>query len=229
MRDSDEEEEDKEPSLALPIESAAASHHPTPAPSQTPEVKQEQTPPPPPPSPPAQPSPERERTPTPTPDPFPGYQLPLPSEHGSPGGPIIDSDNDNMLKAMKAFDKVTLLKSDGSNWDTWKTRVELAARSIQYEAYLKTKLSNSSNSQKEADSNLLNAVIGRLSDGIFRRYKNYPTTKQLWSNLCEDYDSKSTLTESFLQRKLHTMQCTDPTKVNKHLNEMIEIKDSLAV
>ena len=134
-----------------------------------------------------------------------------------------------MSKAMKAFDKVTLLKSDGSNWDTWKTRVELAARSIQYEAYLKTEPSTSSNSQKEADSNLLNTVIGRLSDGIFRRYKNYPTMKQLWSNLCEDYDSKSALTKSFLQRKLHTMQCTDPTKVNKHLDEMIKIKDSLAV
>ena len=75
-----------------------------------------------------------------------------------------------MLKAMKAFDKVTLLKSDGSNWDTWKTRVELAARSIQYEAYLKTEPSNLSNSQKEANSDLLNAVIGRLSDGHLEKF-----------------------------------------------------------
>ena len=35
--------------------------------------------------------------------------------------------------------------------------------------------------------------------------------------------------ESFLQRKLHTMWCTDLTKVNKHLDEMIEIRDSLTV
>ena len=41
-----------------------------------------------------------------------------------------------MSKALKAFDKVMVLKADGSNWDTWKAQAELAARSIGYQRYL---------------------------------------------------------------------------------------------
>ena len=103
---------------------------------------------------------------------------PPPSSPSSPGTEIafyFDSDSDdNMSKALKAFDKVTLLKSDGSNWDTWYTRVELAAKSIRYDAYLEwnpnSTVSESgrigTEEDKEKDSDLLNAVIGRLSDGI---------------------------------------------------------------
>ena len=137
-----------------------------------------------------------------------------------------------MSKALKAFDKVTTLKSDGSNWDTWKTRVEFAARSIGYQRYFEwnphiTTDPDATENDREKDNDLLNAIIGRLSDGIFRRYRNYDNTKRLWENLLADYDSKNALTESFLQRRLHTMRCTDPSKVNKHLDDMISIRDDL--
>ena len=71
-----------------------------------------------------------------------------------------------MSKALKAFDKVTVLKADGSNWNTWKSRVEQAAKSIKYHGYLTTE-ANSENG-KEMEEDLLNAIIGRLADGIFR-------------------------------------------------------------
>ena len=132
-----------------------------------------------------------------------------------------------MSKALKALDKVTLLKSDGSNWDTWKTRVELATRSIGYQTLLTTAPAEEDQSGADKDNDLLNAVIGRVADGIFRRYKHHRTTQALWSNLLEDYDSKNALTESYLQRRLHTMRCSDPTKVGSHLDAMIKIRDSL--
>ena len=35
------------------------------------------------------------------------------------------------------------------------------------------------------------------------------------------------ITESHLQQQLHSMRCTDPAKVNGHLDTMIQIKDNL--
>jgi hypothetical protein len=115
-----------------------------------------------------------------------------------------------MSKALKAFDKVSILQADGSNWDTWKERVDHAAKSIKYDKYLTwnpydEKSTGATEDDKDKDSNLLNAIIGRLSDGIFRRYKHYNNSAAMWTNLIQDYDSKNALTESHLQRRLHTM------------------------
>ena len=89
----------------------------------------------------APPQQPKSESPSPVPD-QPKSELPR-----SPGGSLepsdngiitdSDSDNDNMSKATKAFDKVTMLKGDRSNWDTWKTRVERAAKSIKYKKYFK--------------------------------------------------------------------------------------------
>lgn len=72
-----------------------------------------------------------------------------------------------MSKALKALDKVMILKSDGSDWDTWTTRVELAAHSIGYQDLLTTPPLVGSTSDIDKDSDLLNAMIGKVSDGIF--------------------------------------------------------------
>ncbi|THU98748.1 hypothetical protein K435DRAFT_856282 [Dendrothele bispora CBS 962.96] len=112
--------------------------------------------------PPAQPSthpsrnPSRRPTPTPSPPPSP-----------PPATDDLDSDDETMSKATKAFDKVTKLKADGSNWGTWATRVEHAATSIGYSDYLDAVPADS---KKQEDADLLNAMIGRLPDSIFRRY-----------------------------------------------------------
>jgi hypothetical protein len=133
-----------------------------------------------------------------------------------------------MSKALKAFDKVTLLKADGSNWDTWSSRAERVAISIGYKKYLEWKSEdNMTSTQKDEDNDLLNAMIGRLSDSIFQRYKKLECTYQLWSALKKDYDSKNTLTEAYLQQQLHTMRCFDVSKINSHLDTMLEICDSL--
>ena len=62
-----------------------------------------------------------------------------------------------MSKAAKAFDKVTLLKADGSNWGTWKTRIERAASSIGFADYLTTAPDEEHVTE---DSDLMNAIIG---------------------------------------------------------------------
>ncbi|KAK7014449.1 hypothetical protein VNI00_019359 [Paramarasmius palmivorus] len=49
-----------------------------------------------------------------------------------------DEEEDNMSKAVKAFNDCTKLKDDGSNWGMWAMRVELAAKSIGYGKYLTT-------------------------------------------------------------------------------------------
>ncbi|KAE9385346.1 hypothetical protein BT96DRAFT_1007128 [Gymnopus androsaceus JB14] len=141
---------------------ASSSSNPTPAPTPSPAPvslpKQEpqQTPPPLPPNPSPQPSPQQ------TPQPLPN------SGSESSGAFESDSDDNNMSKALKAFDKVTTLKSDGSNWDTWKTRVEFAARSIGYQRYFEWNPHvitdpDATENDREKDNNLLNAIIGRLS------------------------------------------------------------------
>ena len=43
----------------------------------------------------------------------------------------------------------------------------------------------------------------------------------------QDFNSKNPLAESQLQRQLHTLTCTDPAKVDKHLDSLIETKDKL--
>ena len=83
------------------------------------------------------------------------------------------------------------------------------------------------NKDVEKDTDLLNAMIGRLSDEVYKHYKHHNKTKKLWDNLVQDFDSKNPLAESQLQRKLHTLTCTDPAKVDKHLDMLIEIKDKL--
>ena len=203
-----------------------------------------QQPPAPPPSPPApEPSlpisqPSIPHTPKPEPA-EPNQPEPDPDD---PEDPDLDLDSDDddeddiMSKVLKAFDKVTVLRNDGSNWDTWQTRVELATQSVGLTKFLTydpndpdkdAKEEEGTDEDKLNDSNLLNAIIGRLSDGIFRRYKAHPSTKKLWANLEEDYDSKNAITESHLQQQLHSMRCTDPAKVNGHLDTMIQIKDNL--
>lgn len=217
------------PREIIPIGSSKSSsstrlpsfQQPTPGPSQTPAPRPPVKP---------EPSPEPSRVSSPSSDPHhpptpPPYQDPPDPDHPYSSTEDSDSDEEDMSKALKAFDKVTVLKSDGSNWDTWKTRVELASRSINYGRFL-TVLPET-DTEKEKDSDLLNAIIGRLSDGIFRRYKHHKKTVNLWDNLLEDYDSKNALTESYLQRQLHTMRCHDPTRVGGHLDTMIEIRDSL--
>ncbi|KAJ3924619.1 MAG: hypothetical protein NXY57DRAFT_1044782, partial [Lentinula lateritia] len=107
--------------------------------------------------------------------------------------PESDDDDDNMSKVFKAFDKVSTLKSDGSNWDTWKNRVELATQSIGFSDHLTSNPNDDTEAleaKKDDNGNLLNAIVGRLSDQIYRRYKNYDNVFDLWKNLLSDFDSK---------------------------------------
>ncbi|KAF5366431.1 hypothetical protein D9758_009765 [Tetrapyrgos nigripes] len=145
--------------------------------------------------------------PNPGPDPHPNPpDSPSPSSH-----PDSDSDSDdNMSKATKAFDKVTKLEKDRSNWSTWVTRVQRAAGSVGY------------NKRTAA------GIIGTLPDTIFRCYKNKLTSKELWDALKQDYDAKDPLTEASLEKQLFSLTCTNPAKVGKHLDNLIAIMDKLA-
>ncbi|KAJ3858192.1 hypothetical protein EV359DRAFT_69207, partial [Lentinula novae-zelandiae] len=87
--------------------------------------------------------------------------------------PESDDNDDNMSKVFKAFDKVSTLKSDGSNWDTWKNRVELATQSIGFSDHLTSNPNDDTEAweaKKNDSGNLLNAIVGRLSDQIYRQY-----------------------------------------------------------
>ena len=139
--------------------------------------------------PPAQPSTHTSRDPSRRPSPNPSPSPP-------PVDNTLDSD-DEMSKATKAFDKVTELKADGSNWAMWATRVERAAASIGYEGYLTTAPTAT---QTREDSDLLNAIIGRLPDSIFRRYRKTKTSLALWTGLKNDYDKDNALTEASLEK-----------------------------
>ena len=77
-----------------------------------------------------------------------------------------------MLKALKAFDKVALLQSDGSNWDTWYSQAEKVASSIGYKDYLTWNphvliiaqegetVRYATDKDQQKDNDLLNAMIG---------------------------------------------------------------------
>ncbi|KAF5346652.1 hypothetical protein D9758_013228 [Tetrapyrgos nigripes] len=148
------------------------------------------------------------KNPDPNPDPEPHPNLPPnPSEPDN----IIDSDSnsdDDMSKATKAFDK-------------------RAAGSIGYDTYLTTAPTSAAEEQQQ-DKDLLNSIISTLPDTIFRRYKNKPTSKELWDVLKQDYDTKDPLTEASLEKRLFSLTCTNPAKVGKHLDNLIAIMDELA-
>ena len=99
---------------------------------------------------------------------------PLP-DPDDPEDPDLDLDSDDddaddiMSKVLKAFDKVTVLRNDGSNWDTWQTRVELATQSVGLTKFLTydpndpdkdAKEEEETDEDKLNDSNLINAIIG---------------------------------------------------------------------
>ncbi|KAF5364779.1 hypothetical protein D9758_009323 [Tetrapyrgos nigripes] len=132
-----------------------------------------------------------------------------------------------MSKATKAFDKVTQLEKDGSNWSMWVTRVQRAAGSIGYNKYLTTAPTSVAEEQQQ-DKDLLNSIISTLPDTIFRHYKNKPTLKELWDALKQDYDTKDPLTEDSLEKQLFSLTCTNPAKVGKHIDNLITIMDELA-
>ena len=97
---------------ATPV--ASTSNQPLPAQSASPAA-----PPPPPPEP--TPQPEQISLPFSEQSELPSSSPPPPDEDPPDSDPEVDSDDDDdMSKALKAFDKVTVLKADESNWDTWK-------------------------------------------------------------------------------------------------------------
>ncbi|KAF5370263.1 hypothetical protein D9757_012011 [Collybiopsis confluens] len=225
-------------STSSPAQPLLSTPDPTPHPKQEPEEEPEPDP-----APNSSSSAEPPNLPKPE-DPEDPEDLEDPDNPDNPTDPDQDSDSDdnNMSKVIKAFDKVTILKKDSSNWDTWKARVKRAAKTIKHDKYLfwNPQIGSASESnddeiilragteeEKEQDSDLLNAIIGRLSDEIFQRYKNHDSSSRLWTNLIEDFESKNALTKSHLQRQLHTMRCYNPSKVNEHLDEMLDVRDSL--
>ncbi|KAF5343870.1 hypothetical protein D9758_015887 [Tetrapyrgos nigripes] len=185
---------------------------------------------PPPSNPPSRHSPDPD--PNPDPEPHPNPPPPPPNSDPDPSKPnnTIDSDSDSdddMSKATKAFDKVMKLEKDRSNWSTWVTRVQRAAGSIGYNKYLTTAPTSAAEEQQQ-DKDLLNGIIGTLPDTIFRRYKNKPTSKELWDALKQEYDAKDPLTEPSLEKQLISLTCTNPAKFGKHLNNLVAIMDELA-
>ncbi|KAF5319874.1 hypothetical protein D9758_019001 [Tetrapyrgos nigripes] len=106
-------------------------------------------------------------------------------------------------------------------------RVQRAAGSIGYDKYLTTAPTSVADQQQQ-DKDLLNGIIGKLPDTIFRHYKNKPTSKELWDALKQDYDAKDTLTEASLEKQLFSLTCTNTAKVGKHLDNLIAIMDELA-
>ncbi|KAF5365095.1 hypothetical protein D9758_010970 [Tetrapyrgos nigripes] len=153
------------------------------------------------------------------PEPHPNPPPPPPNPDPDPSDPdnTIDSDSDSDDDMSKAFDKVMKLKKDGSNWSTWVMRVQRAAGSIGYDKYLTTAPTSAAEEQQQ-DKDLLNSIISTLPDTIFRRYKNKPTSKELWDALKQDYDAKDPLTEASLEKRLFSLTCTNPAKVGEAMS-----------
>ncbi|KAF5365061.1 hypothetical protein D9758_010960 [Tetrapyrgos nigripes] len=192
----------------------STSSEPQPSSSSVPEAPEQ--PPKGDPTPPPSNSPSR-HSPDPNPNPEPHSNppdSPSPSSDPDPDPSepdnTIDSDSDDdddMSKATKAYDKVTKLEKDRSNWSTWVTRVQRAAGSIGYNKYLTTTPTSEAEEQQQ-DKDL-----------------DY---KELWDALKQDYDTKDPLTEASLEKRLFSLTCTNPAQIGKHLNNLIAIMDKLA-
>ncbi|KAF5363086.1 hypothetical protein D9758_012622 [Tetrapyrgos nigripes] len=216
-----------QPREAVPQPSTSSD--PQPLSSSVPEAPEQplkRDPMPPPSNPPLHHSPDPDPNPDPEPHPKPPNPPSPPSNPDpDPSNPdnTIDSDSDSdddMSKATKAFDKVTKLEKDRSNWSTWVTRAQRAAGSIGYDKYLTTAPTSAAEEQQQ-DKDLLNGIISTLPDTIFRCYKNKPTSKELWDALKQDYDTKDPLTKASLEKQLFSLTCTNPAKVGEHLDNII--------
>jgi hypothetical protein len=88
--------------------------------------------------------------------------------------------------------------------------------------------STSPGGDHQEDVELFNGNISTLPDSIFRRYKKKNTLKEIWDTLKQDYDAQDPLTQASLEKRLFCATCTDPTKVSKHLDNLIAIMDKLS-
>jgi hypothetical protein len=95
--------------------------------------------------------------------------------------------------------------------------MEKAAASVGCEELLKTETESSQ------DSLLQNIIIGRLADGVVLRHKNAKTSVELWTGLKGDFDQKNALVQAYLTQSLHSLICKNVTKVDEHLDKLLEI------
>ncbi|KAF9523628.1 hypothetical protein CPB83DRAFT_898575 [Crepidotus variabilis] len=140
-----------------------------------------------------------------------------------------DSDDEDMSKVKKAFEGITKLEPDGSNWSIFITRVKRATLSLggNYSDLLSSpkKILTLDNSQH--DQELLHAITLLLPDSIFHRYMHKTHTYEVISALEDDYNISNAISEARTISHLFTIKCHDESKLNMHLDTLLKIREDL--
>ena len=137
-----------------------------------------------------------------------------------------DSDNededDEMSKVKKAFEGISKLHPDGSNWAIVYHRIKGACRSLGND-YL-TLLENAPGTASlTKDGELQYAITLLIPDSIFYRYLTKTTTKDLIAQLVLDFGTTNTFIKSKNISDLFTTKCTQLSKLNQHLDYLIKV------
>lgn len=98
-----------------------------------------------------------------------------------------DSDDDNMSKVCKAFDGISKLDPNGTNWPIWYWHVQQAAGSLGRD--YKNLLSKEADLLKmEKNKEVLSTIALLILDSIYHRYMHIETTYQLISALKHNFN-----------------------------------------
>lgn len=133
-----------------------------------------------------------------------------------------------MVDIFKAFQDVPKLQKDGSNYRIWVERVNFTAMGCGVKAYL----TSPAPADKENESNaLLAALMSKLPDAIFITLKSRTQPRMVMEGLKTRFGQHTAITEAHAEERLFSLKCTDgsPKSVQAHLDELLTLKDELAV
>jgi len=194
------------PITSLPVEPSAPA---TPVVAPTPSAPKPPTDPPEdPPS-----SPEHQSPPAPPPVPLP-HRSPSPLQPPTPpsddrNGPEsednTDSDDDDMSKVQKAFEGISKLEPNGSNWAIFIHRVESVGASLGNKyAKIINKDGNHTDIDAEADKELRHAIALLIPDQIYYCYLSINSTIDFMDRLRVNFNMSNIITEARSISKLFT-------------------------
>ncbi|KAF9526078.1 hypothetical protein CPB83DRAFT_837731 [Crepidotus variabilis] len=134
-----------------------------------------------------------------------------------------------MSKVKKAFEGITKLEPDGSNWSIFITCVKRATLSLggNYSDLLSSPKKILTLDNIQHDQELLHAITLLLPDSIFHRYMHKTHTYEVISALEDDYNISNAISEARTNSHLFTIKCHDESKLNTHLDTLLKIREDL--
>jgi len=133
-----------------------------------------------------------------------------------------------MSKVRKAFEGIAKLEPNGSNWAIFIHRVTSTGTSLG-DKYARIVNEDGDHTEIDAgaDKELRHAIALLIPDTIYYRYLTIKSTTKFLEQLRADFNVSNIITEARSISKLFTLRCSEESKVNRHLDELLRIRESI--